>query len=188
MLTLNDPELAARARRLREHGMSVSAADRHASAKVILEEYLETGFNYRMTDLQAALGLVQLTRLDGIIARRRELAARYRELLAEVPGLVTAADPGHGTTNYHSFWILLPQGFPVERAALLRRPFAGGIPARRATMAAHREPAYAPSSGRPDHPDLPATDWFTTRSLILPLFHEMTPAEQEQVVHVIVKA
>ena len=64
MVTTDDAEWAARLRRLREHGMNVSAADRHASAQPVLEAYLETGFNYRMTDIQAAVGLVQLGRLD----------------------------------------------------------------------------------------------------------------------------
>jgi perosamine synthetase len=103
LLTTSRADWAARARRLREHGMSVSAAQRHSCGRVVLESYLETGFNYRMTDIQAAVGLVQLGRLDAIVARRRELAGRYHELLADVPGLVTVTDPPHGTTNYQSF-------------------------------------------------------------------------------------
>ncbi|MCW2912013.1 MAG: Glutamine--scyllo-inositol transaminase, partial [Actinomycetia bacterium] len=180
MLTTGEEDWARRARRLREHGMSVSAADRHASTTVIFEEYVETGYNYRMTDLQAAIGLVQLTRLDGIVARRRELAARYRRLFAELPGIVTVQDPEYGETNYQSFWVILPDGFPVGRDELLQRLFDAGISARRGIMAAHREPAYADV-----HADLPVTDWFTTRSLILPLFHEMSAADQDRVVEVI---
>lgn len=183
MLTLADPDGARRARRLREHGMSVSAADRHAGSTVIFEEYLETGYNYRMTDVQAAIGLVQLTRLDGIIARRRELAGRYQRLLAGVPGVATVRDPAHGETNYQSFWIVLPDDFPVRRDDLLRRLFDAGISARRGIMAAHREPAYAGVVA-----DLPVTDRLAARSLILPLFHEMTPAEQDRVVEVIAGA
>ncbi|TDD82377.1 DegT/DnrJ/EryC1/StrS family aminotransferase [Actinomadura rubrisoli] len=180
MLTLHDEAVARRARRLREHGMSVSAADRHGSARVVIEEYDETGFNYRMTDMQAALGLVQLTRLDAVIARRRELAERYRRLFAEVPGLACAGDPPHGLTNYQSFWITLPDGFPVGRDALLQLMLDAGISARRGIMAAHREPAYA------DVPaDLPVTDRFTTRSLVLPLFHDMTHAQQDRVVEAV---
>ncbi|MFD0688160.1 DegT/DnrJ/EryC1/StrS family aminotransferase [Actinomadura fibrosa] len=176
MLTLRDEAAARRARRLREHGMSVSAADRHGSAKVVLEEYEETGFNYRMTDMQAAVGLVQLGRLDAIVARRRELAERYRRLLADVPGLACAGDPPHGRTNYQSFWVLLPDDHPIGRDDLLQRMLDAGISARRGIMAAHREPAYA------DVPaDLPVTDRFTARSLILPLFHAMTAAEQDRV-------
>jgi dTDP-4-amino-4,6-dideoxygalactose transaminase len=183
MLTTSSEDWAVRARRLREHGMSVSAADRHASQSVIFEEYLETGYNYRMTDMQAAVGLVQLTRLDGIVARRRELAAHYQQLFAALPGIATVRDPEYGETNYQSFWIILPDGFPVGRDELLQRLFDAGISARRGIMASHREPAYADVSA-----DLPATDWFTSRSLILPLFHEMAAADQDAVVQVVADA
>ncbi|WP_344589645.1 DegT/DnrJ/EryC1/StrS family aminotransferase [Actinomadura vinacea] len=183
MLTLPDAERARRARRLREHGMSASAAERHAGAQVVIESYDETGFNYRMTDLQAAVGLVQLARLDAIIGRRRALAARYQRLLAEIPGIACVRDPAHGRTNYQSFWILLPDDFPVGRDDLLRRMLAAGVSARRGIMAAHREPAYAGVRA-----DLPVTDRFTTRSLILPLFHEMTAEQQDRVVETIASA
>lgn len=187
MLTLASAEVARRARRLREHGMSVSAADRHTAGTVVIEEYLETGFNFRMTDLQAALGLVQLTRLTEVVERRRDLAARYQRLLADVPGIDTVRDPLYGRTNYQSFWIVLPEGFPVGRDALLERLLAAGISGRRGIMAAHREPAYATSSSGWTA-DLPVTDRLTTRSLILPLFHQMTEEEQDRVVHVIATA
>jgi perosamine synthetase len=188
MLTTDRPAWAQRARRLREHGMSVSAADRHRAARVVIEEYLETGFNYRMTDLQAALGLVQLSRLDAMIARRRALAARYQELLATVPRLVTVRDPAYGTTNYQSFWVLLPDDFPIGRDALLQRLADNGISARRGIMAAHLEPAYA--GGRRARPTgkLPVTEWLSGRSLILPLFHELTEVDQERIVAVIAEA
>src|SRR5208283_3592743 len=77
MLTCASAENAARARRLREHGMSVSASDRHRSGTAVIESYLETGYNYRMTDIQAAVGLVQLGRLEQLLTRRRALAGRY---------------------------------------------------------------------------------------------------------------
>src|SRR5689334_8229601 len=85
MLTTDDLELAARLRRLREHGMSMSAAERHASGGAVVETYDEVGFNYRMTDIQAALGMVQLGRLDAIVGRRRALAQVYHELLDGLP-------------------------------------------------------------------------------------------------------
>jgi perosamine synthetase len=178
MLTTGDAGWAARARRLREHAMSVSAAERHASGSSAPEEYTEVGYNYRMTDLQAAVGLVQLGRLPAMVARRRALAARYQELLAGIPGLVTVRDPEHGQGNYQSFWIALPAGFPMSRGDLLRYLARHEVSARRGIMAAHLEPAYA--SAGPF--DLPATEWLTANSLILPLFHAMTEAEQDQVV------
>ncbi|HET6950040.1 MAG TPA: DegT/DnrJ/EryC1/StrS family aminotransferase [Acidimicrobiales bacterium] len=187
MLTVADAERAGRGRRLREHGMSVSAADRHRASGPVIEQYLETGFNFRMTDIQAAVGLVQLAKLDEIVERRRALGARYQTLLAQVPGLadaVTAADPAGGTTNFQSFWLLLPDGFPVTRDELMARLTAAGVSARRGIMASHLEPAYA------DAPrvELPVTERLTRRSLILPLFHDMSESDQDHVVDAIAAA
>ncbi|MGY1739546.1 MULTISPECIES: DegT/DnrJ/EryC1/StrS family aminotransferase [unclassified Blastococcus] len=184
MLVTRRPEWAARARRLREHGMSISAADRHAGGIVAPEQYLEPGFNFRMTDVQAAIGRVQLTRLDAMVARRREFAGRYRALLADLPGLRMVADPPWGTTNYQSCWVLLPEDSRVGRDALLERLSEAGISARRGIMAAHLEPAYR------DRPrvSLPATERLTADSLVLPLYHQMTDADQDRVVAVLHEA
>jgi dTDP-4-amino-4,6-dideoxygalactose transaminase len=181
MVVTADEAVAARLRRLREHGMDVSATQRHASRQPVIEHYLEVGFNYRMTDVQAAIGLVQLAKLDRLIARRRVLAARYQEMLAGLPGLSMAGDPAYGRTNYQSFWVLLPDGFGTSRDDLLRLLADAGISARRGIMAAHTEPAYAEQVSRP----LPVTERLTANSLILPLFHQMTEAEQDQVISVI---
>ncbi|MFF5973164.1 aminotransferase class I/II-fold pyridoxal phosphate-dependent enzyme [Streptomyces sp. NPDC012769] len=181
MITTDDAEWAARLRRLREHGMNVSAAERHASGTPVLESYLETGFNYRMTDIQAAVGLAQLEKLDAMVARRRELAARYGELLADVPGLDPVRDPAHGRSNFQSYWVLLAEDFPVGRDTLLGVLAEAGISARRGIMASHLEPAYA---GHPAAP-LPVTERISRDSLILPLFHTMTEEQQDRVVAVL---
>jgi dTDP-4-amino-4,6-dideoxygalactose transaminase len=181
MIVTPDGDVAARLRRLREHGMNVGAAERHASQQPVIERYTEVGYNYRMTDVQAAIGLVQLAKLGRQIERRRELAARYQQLLAGIPGLATIRDPGYGTTNYQSFWVMLPDGFPVSRDDLLRMLADAGVSARRGIMAAHLEPAYAGVAV----PPLPVTERVTAGSLILPLFHEMTEEEQDLVVSVI---
>lgn len=178
MVMSSDDATAERLRRLREHGMNVSAVARHATTELVLERYLETGFNFRMTDVQAAIGLVQLGRLDAIVARRRELAARYRERLADLPGLQLATDPPWGVTNFQSFWVVLPDDFPVTRDELLRRMLAEGIAPRRGIMAAHLEPAFADQP----HAPLPVTERLTGQSLLLPLFHTMSEAEQDRVV------
>lgn len=182
MVTTDDAEWAARLRRLREHGMSVSAADRHASGKVVLESYAETAFNYRMTDLQAAMGLVQLGRLPGMVARRRELVARYRELLAPLD-VRPVADPPFGSSNHQSFWVELPDCAPAV-ADVLAALAAAGVSGRRGIMAAHREPAYA---GHP-HAPLPVTEHLTARTLILPVHHELTEADQLRVVDALADA
>jgi perosamine synthetase len=184
MVVTPSPEIAARLRRLREHGMDLSAAARHASHQPMIEHYLEPGFNFRMTDIQAAIGLVQLGKLGQLIARRRELAQRYQRLLADVPGIRTITDPGYGTTNYQSFWVLLPDDFPVSRDELLQQLAEAGVSARRGIMAAHLEPAYEGCAHRP----LPITERLTARTLILPLFHELTEAEQDSIVSVVAAA
>jgi dTDP-4-amino-4,6-dideoxygalactose transaminase len=183
MLTTSDGSIAARLRRLREHGMDISAADRHRSQQPVIEHYTEVGFNFRMTDIQAAIGLVQLRKLAEMVARRRALARRYQELLSGIPGLLMAADPPYGETNYQSFWMLLREESAVGRDDLLRLLADAGISARRGIMAAHLEPAYADYQ-----PSLPVTERLTQHSLILPLFHQMTPSEQERVVSVVTSA
>lgn len=177
MLVTPDPDLATRLRRLREHGMDVSAARRHASRQPVIEHYIETGFNYRMTDVQAAIGLVQLRKLDQMVARRRQLAERYRRLLSAIPRLQMIADPDFGTTNYQSFWIVLPDDSPCTRDDTLKMMADAGISARRGIMAAHLEPAYK------NHPcpALPVTELLTTRLLILPLFHDLTEEQQDMI-------
>ncbi|MCF2529993.1 DegT/DnrJ/EryC1/StrS family aminotransferase [Yinghuangia soli] len=188
MVTVDRPEVGARLRRLREHGMSVSAADRDAAdrggAAPVIETYDELGFNYRMTDVQAAIALVQLGRLDAMVARRRELAARYRTLLAGVAGLRLVGDPAYGETNFQACWVLLDEDFPYGRDELLGKLSAAGISGRRGIMAAHLEPAYADTK----HVPLPVTERLTRDSLILPLFHEMTEAQQDRVVAELVAA
>ena len=179
MIISPDPDVAARLRRLREHGMNVSAAARHAERQPVIERYLEVGYNYRMTDVQAAIGLVQLRRLGDIVARRRQLAQRYQRLLGQIPGLRMIADPGYGSTNFQSFWVALPAEFPVTRNELLQRLASAGISARRGIMAAHLEPAYAGYRGAAD---LPVTERLSSASVILPLFHQLTRDEQDQVI------
>lgn len=181
MLTTSREDWAVRLRRLREHGMNMSAAARHAATTVAIEQYLETGYNYRMTDIQAAVGLVQLAKLDAIVSRRRILAGRYHSLLGDVPGLSMVGDPAYGTTNYQSFWIVLPDDFPVGRSELMDGLLAAGVSARRGIMATHLEDAY---EGHP-HGPLPVTEQLGRQAVILPLYHSMTEEEQDTVVGVL---
>ena len=186
MLTTRRADWAERARQLREHAMSVSAADRHAAVLAPAEEYLEIGFNYRMTDLQAAVGLVQLGRLDAgrgpAAGDRRRLhrgARRYR-------GLRLSQDPDYGTSNFQSFWVEVLPAFPLDREGLLARLAQDGISARRGIMAAHRQPAYA---GRDTGTaSLPVTERLTDNTLILPVYHQMTDTEQFRVIDSVLHA
>ncbi|HKU04400.1 MAG TPA: DegT/DnrJ/EryC1/StrS family aminotransferase [Arthrobacter sp.] len=171
MLTTNRADWAARARTLREHSMSVSAADRHGSLLAPAEDYLEVGFNYRMTDLQAAVGIVQLGRLAAVLERRRDIAARYVAGLSRLPGLRLVSDPPYGTTNFQSFWVEVLPNFGTTRDGLLEKLAEAGISARRGIMAAHRQPAYRwrDSGGGL----LQQTERLNDRTLILPVYHEL---------------
>ena len=119
MLTTSDADVAARPRRLREHGMNVSAAARHQSTQPVIESYLEVGFNYRMTDIQAAVGLVQLGRLDDMVRRRRRARRPLPGAAVRRPGLRTVRDPAWGETNFQSFWVELDAAYPLDRGQLL---------------------------------------------------------------------
>jgi perosamine synthetase len=162
--------------------MDVSASDRHRATQPVIEHYTELGFNFRMTDIQAAVGLVQLRKMGELVARRRQLAERYHRLLSCIPRLLAIQDPDYGTTNYQSFWVLLPDESPVTRNELLGILAQAGVSARRGIMATHLEPAYA----NHPHGSLPVTERVTARSLILPLFHQMSEAEQDVVATTVV--
>ena len=181
MLTTDNPEWADRARRLREHAMSVSANQRHASVLAPPEQYLEVGFNYRMTDMQAAVGIVQLGRLPEIVRRRRELAATYTKHIEEIPELRAVADPAWGTSNFQSFWIEVPPTYPLSRDEVLIQLARADISARRGIMSTHRQPPYASLPA-----DLPVTEHLSDHTLILPLFHQMTESDQSRVIDVLV--
>ncbi|HLT59549.1 MAG TPA: DegT/DnrJ/EryC1/StrS family aminotransferase [Microlunatus sp.] len=184
MITTRRQDWADRSRKLREHAMSVSAADRHSSVLAPAEGYEEVGFNFRMTDLQAAVGLVQLERLPGMITRRRELAAVYARELAGIDGLRPVTDPSYGSCNFQSYWVEVEPGFPLDRDELLVRLAEHGISARRGIMAAHRQPPYRQLFERP----LPVTERLTDNTLILPLYHQLTESDQDRVIGALVGA
>jgi dTDP-4-amino-4,6-dideoxygalactose transaminase len=184
MITTPHESWADRARRLREHGMSVSAADRHGKVLAPAENYVEVGFNYRMTDVQAAIGLVQLTRLPEIVQRRRELAEAYAKQIDDISGLRAVADPPWGRCNFQSFWTEVSEHFPLSREELLHRLAEAEISARRGIMSAHRQPPYQGSASV----DLPITERLTDNTVILPLFHQMSESEQARIIEVLIAA
>lgn len=113
MVTTNNADYAKKLRLLRQHAMSVPDTVRHTANQVITEAYLFVGYNYRMTDLQAAMGIEQMKRLDEIIGRRRELASRYNAALAEHPWLVPPYVPDFADFNYQSYAVQLTEAAPI---------------------------------------------------------------------------
>lgn len=173
MITTRNADWDARFRLLRQHAMNVPANVRHASPTVIFETYPTVGFNYRMTDIQAAVGREQLKRLPAIIEQRRASGARYLDLLADIDGLVLPVVPRWARTNWQSFCVRLPEG--RDQRAIMQALLDDGISTRRGIMCAHREDAYASLALR--HP-LDASVSAQEHCVLLPLFWGMTADQQ----------
>ncbi|MEA1867466.1 MAG: DegT/DnrJ/EryC1/StrS family aminotransferase [Thermodesulfobacteriota bacterium] len=169
MITTNDPEIDSKFRLLRQHGMSIPDTVRHGSDKVIFEDYITTGFNYRMTDIQAAVGIEQLKRLDGILAERCELAARYGELLEDIPNLQLLKTENTILPNWQSYPVRLVEGDPLDQMAIMQHLLDKGIATRRGIMNAHQELPYQFANW-----SLPKSELCRDRSILLPLFPGMT--------------
>lgn len=194
MITTNNADYDRIFRLLRQHGMSVSDQVRHGSPTVTFEDYPVLGYNYRMTDLHAALGREQLKRLPGLVARRRELARRYGELLGGVGGLVLPQEPGWARSNWQSYCVLLPEG--TDQMAVMQRMLDAGVSTRRGVMNAHLEGAYGPGAwkcgvcGSTDgcRRHLPLSEQVQARGVMLPLFPDMNEEQQEYVARQLVRA
>jgi dTDP-4-amino-4,6-dideoxygalactose transaminase len=177
MLTTNDQTLDDKFRLWRQHSMSLSDTRRHNSATVMFEEYPEEGYNYRMTDIQAAIGRVQLTRLPGIVAQRRALARAYDTLLKAVPGIIPPQEPAWARTNWQSYCVALAP--ELDQLAVMQAMLDRGVATRRGIMCMHMEPAYA-SAPRPF--PLPRSEHARDHSIILPLYAQMSEEEQVEVI------
>ncbi len=176
MVTTNDDTAAARIRSLRAHAASVSAVERHAAPDVVQEQYLEVGCNYKLTDVQAAVGLAQMGRLESIIASRRELAARYTSALSRDPRLVTPHEPAGVRHVYQSYCVRV-RGWR-RRRTLMAEMLARGVATRR-VMSCHLEPAYR---GRPLRFALPETERADAETLLLPIYPGLSTAQQDEVI------
>ena len=179
MITTADEKLSEQLRRLRQHGMTVSDLARHSSSKVLTECYVDIGYNYRMTDMQAAIGIVQLNRLDKMLERRRALAANYAAGLASLRWLSLPDDTAQCRHNFQSYMVRLRSDAPVTRDIFMQRLLDSGISTRRGVMAIHREPPYY----KPEwDARLPKTNAITDSTVILPLYQDMTASDQEYVI------
>ena len=177
MIAVRDQAVADRLRRLRQHAMDVSDLARHAASDVVIESYPERGWNYRMTDMQAALGLCQLDALDDILADRRRIAGRYTAAIEPIDFLEAPYEPGYAQRTWQSYAVTLAPDAPVDRNELMRLLLADGVPTRRGVMASHEEGAYADVEA-----DLPHTEAASRSSLMLPLFAGMTDEQQDHVI------
>lgn len=189
MLTTANPEFDRKFRLWRQHGMSVPDTVRHASSSVVFESYPELGFNYRLTDIQAAIGREQLKRLPEAIVVRRRMADRYRHLLQDVHDVVLPCEPQWAHSNWQSYCVRLPEKFDQQQ--IMQKLLDQGIATRRGIMCAHLEPAYAAAetwkcampgcnpSG--SCPNLAESERAQRQGVILPLFSQMTDEQQDRV-------
>lgn len=177
MLTTNNTDWDARFRRLRQHGMSVPDTVRHASPQVIFETHPDIGYNYRMTDIQAAVGRAQLSRMPEIVATRRRLASRYTGLLNDNLGIVTPHEPDWAHSNFQSYCVGLPDG--ADQRTVMQSMLDGGVSTRRGIMCAHREAAYAAAAPRQS---LANSEAAQDHCIILPLYPQMSEEEQDTVI------
>jgi dTDP-4-amino-4,6-dideoxygalactose transaminase len=180
MLTTSDAQLDATFRLLRQHGMSVNDRERHGSNSVIFEEHSVLGYNYRMTDIQAAVGREQLHRLDGIVAERRRIVGWYREALAAIDGVTPPYEPEWAHSQFQSFIVGLPDG--RDQRTVMQRMLDDGVSSRRGIMCAHREKPYAGTY------QLPHSEAAQDRHIILPLFPGMTENDVDRVADTLAKA
>jgi len=167
MLTTDNPEYDRLFRLWRQHGMSVADTQRHGNAAVIFEDYPVQGFNYRMTDVQAAIGREQLKRLPGIVAGRRAIAARYAALLAGLDGVTAPHEPDWARSNWQSYAVTLDP--EVEQRFVMQFMLDRGVATRRGIMCIHREAAHADLPKRP----LPRSEAAQDHSILLPLYPQM---------------
>jgi dTDP-4-amino-4,6-dideoxygalactose transaminase len=176
MITTADKSLDARFRLLRHHGMDVSDEVRHRSDEPIVERYLETAYNYRMTDLQAAMGLVQLQKLEENITERRRLAGLYHERLDGLPGLQLLQPDQSTRPNWQSYPVRLLQEAPLRQLDLQRFLLREGIASRPGIMNAHQQAPYRPAGW-----SLPRSELAREQVLLLPLFSGMGAESVETV-------
>jgi dTDP-4-amino-4,6-dideoxygalactose transaminase len=185
MVLTNRADYAERLRLLRQHGMTVPDTARHGANRLIVERYACVGYNYRMTDLQAAVGIEQLKRLDTLVARRQLLAARYSAALSDHPFIEPPFVPEYAEPNFQSYAVRLAADAPLTRNRLLECLLQRAIAAKPGIMTAHREPAYRQ---RVHGLCLPRTEEASDQSLLLPLYPDMAEEEQDAVIHALFEA
>ncbi len=183
MLTTRDADVAARLRSLRQHAMTVSDTVRHTSSRVAFEQYIEPAFNYRMTDLQAAIGIPQLRRLTEIVAERRALAGRYATALAGNAVFAPPVEPEHARSNWQSYPLRLRENCGVGQVEAMQFLLDRGIASKRGISNAHQEPAYADRGNwAAGAGGLEISERLRDTTVLIPLFHGMTSAEQDYVI------
>jgi len=185
MITTSNRDHYQRLKLLRQHGMSTDDRTRHEAKKIIFEKYVELGYNYRMTDIQASLGIAQLKKLDYILKKRREIAEKYNQVFNKIPYLEIPTEKKGNLTNYQSYTILLKENSPVSQKKMMNALLNRGIATRRGVMLIHQEPAYKYLYPRVI---LPVSEYVSNNSIVLPLYVQMTNVETVKVIKEVCRA
>ncbi|MBP9853331.1 MAG: DegT/DnrJ/EryC1/StrS family aminotransferase [Candidatus Omnitrophica bacterium] len=169
MITTNNAEYDRKFRLLRHQGMDVSDIARHESKTVQFEQYTTTAYNYRMTDIQAAIGLEQLKKLPKIIEQRRKIVEMYRRKLSDVDYFRLIEEPAYCKTNWQSFPIRVLDSSPRSRDEIMQYLMDHDIATRRGIMNIHQEQPYLNKIWQ-----LPESEAARDQTIILPVYHTLS--------------
>ena len=183
MIVTDNDDLARQLRLLSHQGMSLSDVERHGGPSTQFEEYPVVGFNFRLTDIQAAIGIPQMERLDSMLAIRRRLGSTYQAAFADEPGVITPAVLPGCQPNWQSYMIRVAPHAPRNRNEVMKALDAAGIPTRRGIMASHREAPYANPAT-----ELPHTDEITDSTILLPIHNQLSEDQQTYIIENVIKA
>ena len=184
MLITNNGNLAERLRALRTHGATISDLARHKKRGFLLPEFNLLGYNYRMTDLQGAIGVEQMKKLDWMIENRIRLAQRYDEMLGDVEWLKLPYVPSDCKHTYQSYVTLVTEDPLLSRNDIMQKLEDMGISTRQGTHAVHTLGYYKQKYGFQEY-DLPNSLKADRQSMALPLYPQITDEEQNYVVEAI---
>jgi perosamine synthetase len=179
MITTSNEAYRDRIRLLRQHAMSVNDRVRHESSTIIFEDHIELGYNYRMTDIQAAVGIKQLEKLDFIVAERRKIAEQYHNAFMYIESIRLPLEEEGYFSNYQSYSIYLKPSCKISRNDLMQALLDKGISSRRGIVTTHRETAYRTYASEVS---LPVSEDASDRSIIIPLYYPMSADDLEKVI------
>lgn len=178
MIVSNNKKYIAKLKLLRQHGMSISDVKRHSSRELVFERYVTEGWNYRLTDIQAAIGIEQLKKLPEIIQKRITLAKWYNDALSALEWLKTPYEPSWCKTNYQSYPVRISK--PVTRNELMSLLLSNEIGVKPGIMNAHKEPPYLEIGW-----SLPCSEAARDEVILLPLYPGMQESDVAQITELI---
>ena len=184
MVTTFDRKASERCRQLRSAGASISDLDRHKARGKLVQAYYEYGYNFRMTDLQGALGVVQIKRIESILEQRHSQAATYNRAFADIEEIETPYVPPYASPAFSSYLIRLAGRASQLRDEVVSELALIGVSSRVGIQPAHREPMYGDQY---EKLDLPNTDAAARETMFLPIFPGMTEEQQTRVSTAVVK-